>query len=65
MKLYFDKENCEFREDVNGRVLIVETTNPVYIEELSAKMLLHSQWDNDFGSTDKPFLTEAPKEYKI
>ena len=53
------------RSRSNGRVLIVETDEPVYIEELNAKMLLHSQWDNDFGSVDEPFLTQAPKEYKI
>lgn len=65
MKLYFDKDNCNIREDINGHVLIIETSEPVYIEELNAKMLLHSQWDNDFGPTDKPYLTNAPKEYKI
>ena len=65
MKLYFDKANCNIKEDINGHVLIIETSEPVYIEELTAKMLLHSQWDNDFGPTEKPYLTDAPKEYKI
>ena len=65
MKLYFDKDNCEIREDINGHVIIIETCEPVYIEELNAKMLLHSQWDNDFGPADKPYLADAPKDYKI
>ena len=65
MTLYFDKDNCNIREDINGHVLIIETSEPVYIEELNSKMLLHSQWDNDFGTADDPFLTQAPKGYKI
>lgn len=65
MKLYFDKLNCSVSEDINGRVIIIETEEPVYIEELGDKMLLHSQWDTDFGYTDEPYLTKAPKDYKI
>ena len=65
MKLYLKKSDCTFRDSVNGEVLEVETNEPLYIEELSAKMLLHSQWDNDFGPTDKPYLTDAPKGYEI
>lgn len=65
MKLYFDKLNCSVSEDINGRVIIIETEGPVYIEELGDKMLLHSQWDTDFGHTDEPYLTKAPKDYKI
>ena len=56
MKLYFDKSTCNIQEDINGYVLIIETSEPIYIEELNAKMLLHSQWDNDFGPTDEPYL---------
>ena len=65
MTLFFDKEKCKISEDINGRVLIIETEEPIYIEEIKAKMLLHSQWDTDFGYTDEPFLTQAPKEYQI
>ena len=38
MKLFLDKDKCEITQDINGRVLIVKTDEPVYIEELNAKM---------------------------
>ena len=65
MTLFFDKEKCRISDDINGRILIIETDEPVYIEELGDKMLLHSQWDTDFGQTDEPYLTQAPKEYTL
>lgn len=65
MKLFFDKITSKVSEDINGRVMIIETDGPVYIEELKAKMLLHSQDDNDFGYTDRPFLTRAPEDYTL
>lgn len=65
MKIFIDKDQCEITNSINGRVAIIETHGPIYIEEINAKMLLHSQWDDDFGIADKPFLAEVPEDYKI
>ena len=65
MTLFFDKEKCKISEDINGRVLIIETDEPVYIEELGRRMLLHSVWDTEFGPADEPYLTQAPKGYML
>ena len=65
MKLFIDKDQCTISESVNGRVLEIETFEPVYIEERSSKQLLHSSADIEFGFEDEPFLTDAPKEFKL
>lgn len=65
MKLFIKKSDCTFDESVNGEVMIVETFGPIYIEEYSAKQLLHSSADTEFGLEDKPYLCDAPKDYEI
>ena len=65
MTFYFDKSKCDIRDSTSGRVLIVSTTEPVYMEEMKAKKLIHSQWDDEFGIPDEPFFSDAPKDYTL
>ena len=65
MKLYLKKSNCDFDESVNGEVMIVETFEPILVEEDNCAKILHSQWDNDFGPADEPYLTNMPRGFQL
>ena len=65
MKLYINKDKCHITEDINGSVIIVETYEPVLIEEYSSQQLLHSSADTEFGFEDKPFLTIKPDKFAV
>ena len=61
MKFIIEKDKCEISESLNGRALVIETYDPVYLED-GKEFLIYPSY---FHSSDKPFITRAPESFQI
>ena len=66
MKLYIKTSLCEIAESVNGEVMIIETDNPIYLEDGDCKMeLFPSDIYEEFELHREPFLVQAPENFSL
>ena len=69
MKLFIKKSDCTFRDSLNGEVLEIETTEPIFFQDKHDWFLTPTDYDADgFDATGThlvPYVCTAPKDYKL